>query len=59
MSSEETSAEIASIAARVLNKRPAVMSMVTAHAYNNLLSDAKRLAGSALTQREPEKPADV
>lgn len=51
---ERTSEEIASLAAQVLRmeKLPGEnRNTVTAARYNALLADAKRLAGSALTQR--------
>lgn len=49
--SEETSPEVASVAARILWAPPA-MGAVTKHVYNELLREAKVVAGSALTQRE-------
>lgn len=51
---DETSAEIASLAGEVLNRDPLPEGQShPANAYNRLLEDAKRLAGSALSQREP------
>lgn len=47
---ERTSAEIASLAGRILALEE-IGSSATREAYNELLADAKRLAGSALTQR--------
>lgn len=51
--SKETSEDIASLAGRVLNQHK-VKEANTAD-FNALLSDAKRLAGSALAQREEEE----
>lgn len=52
MKNEQTSAEIAKLASDILKRKPAkVVSLLT---YNTLLAEAKRLAGSCLTQREAD-----
>lgn len=53
MAEEVTSEEIASLAGSILAARE--KDGIAHTAYNTLLRDAKRLAGSALTQREPER----
>ena len=54
MSEKETSAEIATLAAHILQHEPikAIGRNPTVARYNDLLAKAKRLAGSALSQRE-------
>lgn len=52
MTNEKTSNEIATLAAHVLKRKPA--RIVSLSEYNKLLEDAKRLAGSCLTQKEPD-----
>lgn len=48
---ETTSAEIATLAAQILGEEEATPGQMTPLSYNDLLAKAKRLAGSALTQR--------
>lgn len=55
MSSRETSAEIASLAARILAEEPRKGDEHLS--FNALLVQAKKLAGSALSQREVDPPA--
>lgn len=52
MSNHETSAEIASLAARVLNEQPREGDEHLS--FNALLVQAKKLAGSCLSQAEPD-----
>ena len=56
MSDRETSPEIASLAARVLNEDPREGDQNLA--FNALLVQAKKLAGSCLSQAEPEDGPD-
>lgn len=52
MATKETSADISALAARTLRRKPARARMVDGGTYNDLLEDAQRLAGSALSQDE-------
>jgi hypothetical protein len=53
MSEKETSGEIATIAGRVLNIEPTPTgAQISSTSYNDLLTQARKLAGSALSQRE-------
>ncbi len=52
MATKQTSAEISALASQTLRRKPVRTRFVDASTYNDLLVDAQKLAGSALSQDE-------
>ena len=54
---KETSEELAALASKVLKMEHRTTDWIVNYTYNDLLADAKRLAGSVLSQYEADAPA--